>query len=71
MLGNRKKLIYLESIKIAKTHTHITTISRRNLHDMTSSEEFRVFGKAMIDYVADYLEVRDNVQITSFLPDVE
>ena len=24
---------------------------------MSSAEEFRVFGKAMIDYVADYLEV--------------
>ena len=70
MLGNRKKLIYLETIKIAKTHTHHNHLET-NLHDMTSSEEFRVFGKAMIDYVADYLEVRDNVQITSFSPDVE
>ena len=27
---------------------------------MTSAEEFREFGKAMVDYVADYLEnIRD------------
>ena len=34
---------------------------------MTSSEEFREFGKAMIDYVADYL---DNIRDRPVLPKV-
>ena len=34
---------------------------------MTSSEEFRQFGKAMIDYVADYL---DNIRDREVLPKV-
>jgi hypothetical protein len=35
---------------------------------MTSSEEFRQFGKAMIDYVADYL---DNIRDRKVLPQVK
>lgn len=35
---------------------------------MTSSEEFREFGKAMIDYVADYL---DNIRERQVLPEVK
>ena len=35
---------------------------------MTSSDEFREFGKAMIDYVADYL---DNIRDRPVLPDVK
>ena len=34
---------------------------------MTSAEEFREFGKAMIDYVADYLE---NIRDRPVLPNV-
>ena len=34
---------------------------------MTSAEEFREFGKAMIDYVADYLE---NIRERPVLPNV-
>ena len=36
---------------------------------MTSPEEFREFGKAMIDYVADYLEnIRDRPVLPSVKP---
>jgi aromatic-L-amino-acid decarboxylase len=35
---------------------------------MTTPEEFRVFGKAMIDYVADYLE---NIRDRPVLPEVK
>ena len=35
---------------------------------MTSSDEFREFGKAMIDYVADYL---DNIRDRRVLPEVK
>jgi len=35
---------------------------------MTSSEEFRQFGRAMIDYVADYL---DNIRDRPVLPSVK
>lgn len=35
---------------------------------MTSKEEFREFGHAMIDYVADYL---DNIRDRKVLPDVK
>ncbi len=35
---------------------------------MTSSDEFREFGKAMIDYVADYL---DNIRDRRVVPDVK
>lgn len=35
---------------------------------MTSPEEFREFGKAMIDYVADYLE---NIRDRPVLPNVK
>jgi len=35
---------------------------------MTTAEEFRVFGKAMIDYVADYLE---NIRDRPVMPDVK
>ena len=35
---------------------------------MTSTEEFREFGKAMIDYVADYLE---NISDRPVLPSVK
>ena len=36
---------------------------------MTSSEEFRQFGKAMIDYVADYLDgIRDRPVLPSIKP---
>jgi len=35
---------------------------------MTSAEEFRVFGKAMVDFVADYLE---NIRDRPVLPDVK
>ena len=34
---------------------------------MTSADEFREFGKAMIDYVADYLE---NIRERPVLPNV-
>ena len=34
---------------------------------MTSSEEFREFGSAMINYVADYL---DNIRERAVVPDV-
>ena len=34
---------------------------------MTSSEEFREFGKAMVDYVCDYL---DNIRTRRVLPTV-
>lgn len=36
---------------------------------MTSSSEFREFGRAMIDYVADYLEtIRDRPVLPSIKP---
>ena len=35
---------------------------------MASPEEFRKFGKEMIDYVADYLE---NIRSRNVLPDVQ
>ena len=36
---------------------------------MTSPSEFREFGKAMIDYVADYLEnIRDRSVVPSVKP---
>ena len=36
-------------------------------HRMTSSEEFRKFGMAMINYVADYL---DNIRDRPVVPEV-
>lgn len=39
------------------------------IEKMTSPEEFREFGKAMIDYVADYLEnIRDRPVLPSVKP---
>ena len=42
-------------------------LSQRRQHRMTSSQEFRKFGTAMINYVADYL---DNIRDRPVVPEV-
>jgi len=52
-----------------KSFDHLMILNKIFLYiEMTTSEEFRVFGRAMIDYVADYLE---NIRDRKVLPDVK
>ena len=54
------------------THTvsaiqRVDGLTQQRQHRMTSSEEFRKFGMAMINYVADYL---DNIRDRPVVPEV-